>query len=128
MLGVLNFAHVGLVLSRMAKAMRSIMAWVLSLQHGAICITDDASPNVAPRKTKRLLREQARKLSQVRPLRQSRRLIGEEHHEQEHCDCVHGLSESSSGPDEQFDGLTRAVVRLYNATTGARQIRLPQPG
>jgi hypothetical protein len=65
-----------------------------------------------------LFQEQARKLSHLRQLRQSRRSIGrdagEEHHEQDHCDSVLGSSESSSGPDDPFDGLTQAFIRLTN--------------
>jgi hypothetical protein len=55
-----------------------------------------------------LFQEQARKLG---------RDAGEEHHEQDHCDSGHGLSESSSGPEDQFDGLTRAFVRLTNLSS-----------
>lgn len=68
-----------------------------------------------------LFQQQARKLSQVGELQQSRRSIGQdlgdENHDHDHCDCVHRLSESSSGPNDQFDGLTRAFVRLTNLSS-----------
>lgn len=105
-------------LSRMA--MRSIMALVSALvSMGSLYSMERFASRMMPLRTSRRVRpsvssrNKRRKLSQVRQLR---RLIGEEHHEQEHCDCVHSLSESSSGPDDHFDGRTRAVVRLYNAT------------
>lgn len=63
-----------------------------------------------------LFQEQARKLAQVRPAPQAPSSIGrdagEEDHEHDACESVHGLSERSSGSDDQFDGLTRAFVRL----------------
>ena len=63
-----------------------------------------------------LFQEQARKLAQVGPLRKARSSIGrdagQEQHEQDDCASERGLGETSSAQDDQFDGLTRAFVRL----------------